>query len=112
MNGTQVGRGRTESTPETGELIELLNDDYAREIMGRIHDQPKAARPLAEECGVSRATVYRRLNRLEAAGLVEEGMRYDSDGHHRKVFSLTVDSASIELGESGFEVDVDRRQPA
>jgi DNA-binding Lrp family transcriptional regulator len=87
-------------------VVELLNDDYARQIMTLVREDAKPARVLAEECGASRATVYRRLNRLQDAGLVGERLQYEEDGHHRKVFHLAVDSLSLTLDDSGLTASV------
>lgn len=95
----------------TTEVLELLNDEYASEIMSRIHDEAKSARELAEECDISRATAYRRLNRLKDVGLVDVDMTYDPDGYHRKVFALAVDSVSITLAETSLEVAITRDEP-
>jgi DNA-binding transcriptional ArsR family regulator len=103
---------REETTPADSatvsptELIALLNDEYVREILARIHNEAKPARALAEECDVSRPTVYRRLNRLQDAGLVKEGMQYETNGHHRRTFRLAVEESTLELAESGFEAEV------
>lgn len=107
-----ANRATTAATDEDpaspSEVLELLNDEYASEIMSRIHDEPKSASEVAEECGISRATAYRRLNRLNDAGLVDVDMAYDPDGYHRKVFRLAVDSVSIMLAEASLEVDITR----
>lgn len=96
----------TGSRVQVDALVELLNDDYAPDIAARITDEPKGARTLAEECDVSRATVYRRLERLQETGLVDVAMRHDADGHHHKVFRLVVDAAALTLGEDGFEAEL------
>lgn len=90
-----------EETIQATELVALLDDDHAREIITAISDEAKAAREIVRECHSSRPTVYRRLNRLQEAGLVTTAMRYDSDGHHCKTFRLRYDSASISLGADG-----------
>jgi len=91
--------------PSTDVLIDLLSDEHARDILEAICLEPKSARDLVSECDASRTTVYRRLNRLQEAGLVREQMAYDSDGHHRLRFHPTVEHVTIELGETGFEAE-------
>lgn len=56
---------------------------------------------LADEYDASRPTVYRRLNRLEAVGLVDSAMTYDAHGHHRTVFEAIMQSLSIEVKAEG-----------
>ncbi|MFC6975906.1 ArsR/SmtB family transcription factor [Halomicroarcula sp. GCM10025709] len=94
-------RAGPEETIQATELVALLDDEHAREIITAISEEAKAAREIVTECNSSRPTVYRRLNRLQEAGLVTTAMRYDSDGHHCKTFRLRYDSASIRLGADG-----------
>lgn len=97
-----------EESIQAEELLALLDDDHARAIITTISEEAKAAREIVAECHSSRPTVYRRLNRLQEAGLVTTEMQYDSDGHHRKTFRLRYDSASISLGADGLDCTVGR----
>jgi DNA-binding transcriptional ArsR family regulator len=100
-------RNRTDDahgSPET--LIELLGDDYARDILAAIGDEPKSARALAEECDTSRPTVYRRLERLRDAGLVRTGPGDEYNGHQRRTFAAAVETVGFELGSEGFEAEL------
>jgi len=93
-----------ETPPE--EVLALLNTEYTRPILEAIETEAKAARDIAEECNASRPTVYRRLNRLQKAGLVETGMVYDADGHHRTVFEATFEALSVDVTDDGLAVTV------
>ncbi|MEF8853783.1 MAG: winged helix-turn-helix domain-containing protein [Haloarculaceae archaeon] len=88
-------------------LLELLDDDYARGILEATTEEAAPARQLAERLDASRATVYRRLERLEEAGLVEPAMTYDADGYHRKVFRATLQSVTVTLDDGAVEATVD-----
>lgn len=79
------------------ELLELLEDGYARRILAALDREPRSARELVEACDASRATVYRRLDRLEEFGLVTTDMELHRDGHHRTVFDAAFRRASVEL---------------
>ncbi|WP_251343749.1 ArsR/SmtB family transcription factor [Haloplanus halophilus] len=100
------------STPEeresdrTDEVLALLEDDYSRAILEAIHAEPRSARDLVEECAASRATIYRRLDRLDDAGLAESWLSYDADGHHRTVFEATLDAVTVGLDADGIGVTV------
>lgn len=95
-----------DSTSDAETLIELLSDEYARQFLSAIRHEAKPARTIAEDCGASRPTVYRRLNRLQEAGLVTEQMECEENGHHRRTFSATVENVEIILGDDGFEAVV------
>ncbi|WP_251330237.1 ArsR/SmtB family transcription factor [Haloplanus pelagicus] len=102
------GRPTDEREPiRTDEVLALLEDDYSRAILEAVHAEPRSARDLVEECEASRATIYRRLDRLDDAGLVESWLSYDADGHHRTVFEATVDAVTVGLDADGIGVTVE-----
>jgi len=92
--------------PSPGEFLALLDAEYTQDLLTAVQAEAKSARALAEECGASRPTVYRRLNRLDDAGLVESSMAYDADGHHRTVFEATLDRFVVELDDDGLSLCV------
>jgi DNA-binding transcriptional ArsR family regulator len=87
------------------ELLSMLSDDNAREILKAISREQLPARELAERFDISRSTVYRRLNRLQEIGIVETSLAYDSDGHHRKQFHATLDQVVLSIGADRIAVD-------
>lgn len=94
------------SEPTDDELLELLDAEYTRAILETIREEPMPARAIAVQCGASRPTVYRRLEGLVRAGLVDSTMRYDPDGHHRAVFEATLESVSVDLDADGVSLSV------
>jgi predicted transcriptional regulator len=90
----------------TETILDLLGDEYTRELLEALGEQPLIGRELQERTGMSRATVYRRLDELQDAGLVESTMRVRSGGHHCKQFRLVVDEIDFSLGEDGFAIDL------
>ena len=84
------------------ELLALFGDEYTCDILTSLEEGSKPARALAEDCGMSRPTVYRRLNRLADAGLIDERLQYASDGNHRKEFHLAVSAVTFDVGTDGF----------
>jgi predicted transcriptional regulator len=91
---------------EAAALLELLDADHTQTILAETRVAPWSARALADACGASRATIYRRLNRLEDARLVESSMRYDADGHHRTVYEATLESITVDVTEDGYALSV------
>lgn len=84
-------------------VLELLDDPFTQSILAALDDGDKPARSLVESCEGSRPTVYRRLDRLEEAGVVESHTALHPDGHHRKEYALVVDELTLQLTGSGFE---------
>lgn len=95
--------GRVPEAPDL-EFLELLDDDHSRDILEAISTEPKSARALVRECDASRSTVYRRLDRLAEAGLVESGMALDGDGHHRTIFEATLEELTLDIQDGGISL--------
>ena len=81
--------------------LDVLSDEYACRLLAALEEGPMGARNLAETCDMSRATAYRRLERLETLGFVTSEMAYDADGHHRKRYRLTLEELHLEIGAGG-----------
>ncbi|MXR52291.1 MarR family transcriptional regulator [Halovenus sp. WSH3] len=90
-------------TTDPEELLSLLGDEYARAILEAIAGSPQAGRDIVDATGFSKATVYRRLDRLEEAGLVASETVFDPDGHHRERFRATFEGATCRFGPDGIE---------
>lgn len=92
---------------ETAALLELLGDEYTYRVLEAVVEQPRTGRELIDAAGVSKATVYRRLDELEEAGLVESTLSIASDGNHCKQFHATVSAIEVEFGADGFDARVE-----
>ncbi|WP_436930652.1 ArsR/SmtB family transcription factor [Halosimplex halobium] len=86
--------------------LSLLSDEYARELLGVLSEESLSARELVDRLDMSRATVYRRLDRLESAGVLESSMRIDPDGHHRKCFHVIVERMQLAFDSEGLTLEV------
>lgn len=103
--GGAPGSADRNATVDIDETLSMLGDDYAREILTAISADPLPAREIADRLGLSRATVYRRLNRLESAGVVRATMSYHPDGHHRKQFQVDFDQLVLSVDAERITVD-------
>lgn len=93
--------------PESGELLESLSDEYSRDVLTCLGGSPHSARELAEKLDASRATIYRRLDRLTEAGLVRSTVSIDADGHHRQQYDVAAELATISFGAEGVTAAVE-----
>ena len=91
----------------SAEYLELLGDEYTRRVLSMILDEPRTGREIIEASGISKPTVYRRLSRLEEAGLVATEQKLDLDGHHCKQFRAVVEAIDFEFRENGIRVSLD-----
>ena len=94
--------------PALGELLDVLSDEYAREILAATSIKPMSAQQLADECEMSKPTVYRRVERLQGHGLLEEQTKIRTSNNHYSVYTATLSEVSIELDTGSFEAAVTR----
>lgn len=92
-----VTQGSGSSTVRPRELLALLGDERACEILCHLDTEPLTAPELVERSGLSRPTAYRRLDELTEAGLVELRHRVGDDGHTRRTFSLALETVEFEI---------------
>ncbi|MFB6232757.1 MAG: ArsR/SmtB family transcription factor [Haloarculaceae archaeon] len=92
----------TEET-EPRDLLDVLSDEHAREILEVVSTSPLTAPEIADRCGISRATAYRRLERLERVGLVASEIEFDPDGHHRHRYSGVPVRLSLRVRSGGLD---------
>lgn len=93
------------------EVFALLDDEYARAILTAANTQPMSAKALSEECDASLRTVYRRVERLVACTLLEEGTQLDEDGHHYSVYNSRLDHLTVTLDEDELQVTIETKPP-
>lgn len=91
-------------------IVDLLGDEYARTILRETYDERKSVDSLSEACDADASTVYRRLQRLREAGLVEDRQELDPGGHHYKTYRARVDGVHVRLSGEGLTVAVDPRE--
>jgi predicted transcriptional regulator len=85
-------------------VFALLDDEHARRIIQMTDREPMAAREISSQLDTSRATVYRRLNRLVDAGLLTASIEINGNGHHRKRFQTATNRLSLSLSDEGFQI--------
>ena len=88
------------------EILSLLADDYVRSILDALRDGPKPAAEIADHCSASTVTIYRRLDRLETAGLVAVETQIAPDGNHRAQYRARPASVAVSISEEGLTSDL------
>jgi DNA-binding transcriptional ArsR family regulator len=94
--------------PDMATVVGLLDDEHARTILSATSVDSLSASKLTKQCDASRQTVYRRLERLQEAGLVTSRTHLREDGHHDTVYTATFDRLSVELRNGSFEFELNR----
>lgn len=93
-------------------VIDVIEDDYAQEILRMISEEPRTGPELVEAIDASKPTVYRRLSMLEEQDMVETATDLDPDGHHRTAYRLAVSAIHIDIQDGSLEVSVEREPTA
>lgn len=82
-------------------LLDLLGDEYTCELLRTLEGESLPARALIDRCDMSRPTVYRRLDRLAEAGLVESQPPVPGTHNRGREFTLVADRIGFRVGEDG-----------
>ncbi|AUX09515.1 ArsR family transcriptional regulator [Halalkaliarchaeum desulfuricum] len=98
--------------PEPEDAFKLLCDDYARQILAHLSNQPMVAEEIGEKCEGSDSTVYDRLDQLHSLGLVSEELQIDPQGHHRKRYETILNSVHITFTEGRYEIQLEIEEDA
>ena len=93
------------SDDTASDVLDALGDEKARRCCTVINGDAKSAREIANLTGYSLPTVYRRLNTLRQAGLIESRTQIDPGGDHYEVFTTVAERVTVDL--DGFTVERD-----
>jgi DNA-binding transcriptional ArsR family regulator len=93
--------------PPPDEVLDVLGDEYAREILIATRTRPMTATTLADELDAAPSTVYARIDDLTAAGFLAERTRRDDDGNHTAEYAARLDRLTVRVSENGFELETD-----
>ncbi len=99
-----VDRALSRATDETAnDVLDALGDKKTRKCCRVLNDAERSARDVAELTGYSLPTVYRRLNALRQAGIIESRTQIDPDGDHYETFTTVTEQITVDLDE--FQVE-------
>lgn len=96
---------KSQST-HNSDVLDVLGDQKARHLFSHLVERSTTAKELREATGLSLPTIYRRLNALNKAKLINEQLQVDAEGNHVKAFTAEAGRVSIDLA-NGFEVDIE-----
>lgn len=102
-------RIRVSDKPDADEILALLDDSYAQEILRQTRDDAMSAKELSEACDISISTIYRRAERLVDCGLLAERRVPQPDGNHYSMYEARLDELTVRLTDDGFEISVSER---
>ena len=88
-------------------VLDALGDAKARRCCAALVGDSLSAQAIADVTGLSLPTIYRRLNTLQQAGLVESRTVTDPKGNHYQTFTTVATRIEVEVGD-GVRLRVDQ----
>jgi len=92
------------TAPDAAAICSALDDPDCRTIIRHL-EEPMTAAELTDHCDIPQSTLYRKLELLSEATLLEESTEIRPDGHHASTYRVAF--TEIQLG-----LDDDRRLSA
>lgn len=92
------------------DVFDVFGDSLARQLLVLASDRPLSADDLAQQLGVSRPTIYRRVNALIDYDLLRERQQIDAKGNHYQLFETTLQRITLEIDNGGYTIDLTMRQ--
>lgn len=74
-----------------------LSDPDCRDVLAATTGEARTAGELMEGCDIPRSTLYRKIEQLTDAGLLEEGVRLGPNGGHASEYRRTVERLTVSL---------------
>jgi len=88
--------GKTETLAEPLEVLDRLGDEYSVRILSALTDDEMSAKGITEKLDIPIATVYRRIDELDDAGLIQfEGKALTPEDKRVKVYRSYIDELRI-----------------
>lgn len=87
-----------EDAPAIEDVVAALDDEDCRTIVRNL-EGPMTASDVSEACDIPLSTVYRKLDALSAATLLEEVTEIRSDGRHTTRYRLDFEEVIVSLEE-------------
>lgn len=97
---------------EVDEVLMALGNVHDRRILSKTQAEPLSAHELLEETTVPKSTLYRRIDRLEDAGLLEVAATVIEDGHRIERYRCPLETIALTIEDGRVAVDWTRSEPS
>ena len=94
------------------DVLTALHDEDCRTVLAVTGEDALTAKEITERCDIPSSTVYRKIDRLTAVGLLDEGLRLRQSGTHSREYSRRVDHVSLALDDDGVALQIGDRNAA
>lgn len=91
--------------PNPAAVLDVLDKPACRTILAALGTTPRTAKELESECDVPLSTIYRCLDELADAALLEETVRMTGCGRHPSQYARRVSEVVVSLdGDDGLDL--------
>lgn len=87
-------------------VLDALADDDCRSILAVTGDRPLTVAELGTACDLPRSTLYRKVETLADAGLLDERVRMREHGPHPSAYARRVAAVKVGFGDDGVRVEL------
>ncbi len=103
--------GRGDQQLDIQALLGALEDPDCRAIIEVTATEAMSAAEISERCELPQSTAYRKLDRLENVGILDERIRLCKSGQHITEYIRNIEKISLSIdGESGISLTVTEEQ--
>ena len=86
-------------------ILEIMADRYSRELLRTTRELPKSALRISQETGIPISTVYRRIQKLQDAGVVRVSGEINLEGKKHFLYQSKVKAISSKVAGEFINVE-------
>ena len=97
---------KVEDEAKKNDLLEIVSDKYCRSILNAIMDKPKSAVELTRECKIPISTVYRRIQRLHDAKMLNTSGQISEEGKKFFLYKSKIKEIQTHYNNGDIQIDL------
>ena len=101
LNGVPV-----EQEEKIQDILEIMADKYSRDLLRATRELPKSAFSISQETGIPISTVYRRIQKLQDAGVVRVSGEINLEGKKHFLYQSKVKAISSKVSGEFINVEI------
>ena len=101
LNGIPV-----EQEEKIESILQIMADRYSRDLLRITQDIPKSAFKIAQETGIPISTVYRRIQKLQDAGVVRVSGEINLEGKKHFLYQSKVKAISSKVTGEFINIEI------
>ena len=87
-------------------ILEIMADKYSRDLLRTTREIPKSALKISQETGIPISTVYRRIQKLQDAGVVRISGEINLEGKKHFLYQSKVKAISSKVASEFINVEI------